>query len=109
MTYVIDMPGAFVTYWTGTGVAQGQEWSSVPEEEAGARELRAAFDNCETLKRGFGFTHRLTLRSREAVVVLCEYAETCVSINESVGSDEREYAELRAARKIIGQCEAALR
>lgn len=102
---VIDMPGAFETFWTGTGVAQGQPWSTVPEEEAGARELLAAWNNRRTIKRGFGVTHRLILRSREAVMCLCEYAEANVNINQQGSAEEREYAELRAARRIIEQCE----
>lgn len=104
MTFVVDLPGAFEAYFSGTGVVAGDLYSTDPEQERGAAELRAAWDERESIKRGKGHSDRLTLPSVEAVVVLAEYASTCISSN--YGGD-LDYSEVAAARKVIARCSAA--
>lgn len=107
MNVTIDMPGAFETFWTGTGVAQGQVYVDDDEAlEAGAKELRHAYDVGKSIRRGRGYSMRLTLTTPEAVEVLRDYADVCISSN--LGGDV-DYAEVRAARALVVRCNAALK
>ena len=106
-TFEISMPGAFITFWTGTGVVSGDPYSDDPDEERGARELREAWLACRSVKRGRGLSYKLTLPSPDAVLVLLGYAATCIMLNET-GSDEPDHSELGAARKVFARCEQAL-
>lgn len=103
-SYTIDVPGAFETYFTGSGVYAGETYTDEPEIERGAKELREAWLNGRTIRRGKGHTLRVELPSVEATVVLAEYAMWCLGVN--YGGD-RDYAEIAAARKTLERIEAA--
>jgi len=99
----IDVPGAFETYFSGTGVMAGQQYTDEPEIERGARELRVAWLAARRITRGRGYSLRLELPSDEAACVLAEYAMWCLGAN----ADEPEYSEMDAARKVLRRVEKA--
>ena len=101
--FEVFVPGAFETFFSGTGVVAGDPYSSDPEQERGAAELREAWQGRTTFRRGRGYTLGLRLPSIEAAVVLAEYAEACLSAN----SDEPDYSEVAAARKVLERVEQA--
>lgn len=96
--YEVSVPGAFETFFSGTGVVAGNRYSDNPEEERGAAELRAAWNARTVTLRGRGCSLGLVLPSIEAAVVLAEYAATCLHANH--GGDP-EYSEIGAARKVL--------
>jgi hypothetical protein len=102
---VIDMPGAFETYWTGSGVMAGEPYSADEDMEVGARLAAGAFRYGKTIKRGMGCSIRMKLYTREAVEVLLDYAETCATANR--GGD-MEWSEYRAALSLAAGCREAL-
>lgn len=104
--YTVMMPGAFDSFWTGTGVAQGQQWSDDPAEEAGARQLRRAWERAYAQRVGKGHRRMLQL-TRAAVQVLADYADACISSIEG-SSDEGLGSELRAARQLRERCDRVL-
>lgn len=95
--FTVDVPGAFDSFFGGTGVMAGDPYSRHAEQQRGADELRAAWLAGTYVRRGKGHSIRLTLPSLEAVVVLAEYADACLAAN----SDEPDYSEVRAARAIL--------
>jgi hypothetical protein len=99
----VDVPGAFDTYFSGTGVVAGQPYSDDADTERGAQELRTAWEERRVIRRGRGYTMRLELPSTHAVLVLAEHGEWCLSRN----SDEPDYSEVAAAWKVIDRCAAA--
>ena len=100
--YTIDVPGALVTFLDGSGAVQGDPYSQHPDSERGAQELRAAYKAASSVRRGRGYALRLELPSIDAVLVLAEYAATCLSAN--YGGD-LDYSEARAARAVLGRAE----
>lgn len=104
--YTVMMPGAFDSFWTGTGVAQGQQWSDDPVEEAGARQLRRAWERAYAQRVGKGHRRMLHLTAA-AVQVLADYADACISSIEG-SSDEGLGSELRAARQLRERCDRVL-
>ncbi len=99
----VDIPGAFDTFFTGTGCYAGQPYTSDPEMERGSRELAAAYRSARHITRGKGYTLRAELPSIEAAVVLAEHAVWCIGRN----ADEPEYSEMSAARKVAERVEQA--
>jgi len=97
-TYIVDMPGAFDGYFSGTGVAQGEGYSMNADLERGGRELEAAYKSSRRIKRGKGYSLRLALPSVEAAQVLAEYAETCITVNLGGGDD---HSEIRASHAVL--------
>lgn len=109
MTFTVDIPGAFESFFTGTGAIQqagtpGYSYSDNPDMERGAIELRRAWETSTRLRRGRGHTDRVELSSVEAAIVLAEYAEVCLSSN--FGGD-REWSEINAARTVLARIEKA--
>jgi hypothetical protein len=103
--YTIDVPGSVTSYLSGSSAVQGQPYSEDPEIERGAQELCTAYGTARRISRGRGFSLRLELPSREAVIVLDEYAEMCI---ESNLYGDPEPAELRAARQLRVRCAEAI-
>lgn len=71
----VSVPGAFESFFTGTGVYAGQTWSDDPDEERAAQELAAAWRDARHVKRGKGKSIELMHLSLGAALVLAEYAE----------------------------------
>jgi hypothetical protein len=117
----VDMPGAFDSFFSGSGVAQGERYS---EEGSlltiGGRLLTEAYQAAGRVKRGRGYIVPLRLSGaaevvRAALEVLIDYAETCVVIAgdtvEDRSADPQDRADARteaaAARRTIERAKAA--
>jgi hypothetical protein len=98
--FEVFVPGAFETFFSGTGVVAGDPYSQDPAMERGAKELREAWQGRTTFKRGRGRVYGLRLTSVEAAVVLAEYAEVCLMLN-SQQHGENDHSEKTAARKVL--------
>lgn len=93
------IPGAFVTWWTGTGVAQGQweAYSDDPVERSYASELYNAWQNHTSRRRGRGYEYHIKI-SPGCAGVLAVYADMCIEVNLY---GDREQSELDAARRVM--------
>lgn len=108
--YDVFAPGAFDSFLSGTSVIAGEPWSTDPEQQRGADELRQAYREATTFRRGKGYVFGLRLPSIEAACVLAGYAEACIISGTAVGdADERRYyaSEVAAARKVLERIEQA--
>jgi hypothetical protein len=100
----VFIPGAFETYFDGTGVVAGDPYSTDPDQERGAQELRQAWKERTTFKRGRGYLYGVRLSSIDAALVLAEYAGWCISAN--YGGDV-DHTEVRGARTVLERVTAA--
>jgi len=102
--FTIMVPGAFDTFLSGTGVVQGDPWSSDPEQESDAAGMRAAYVSRKVIPRGRGYSMQMALPTIGAVVVLAEYAVACLNANQY---GDMDYSEMAAARKLLERCSEA--
>jgi len=94
----ITVPGAFADWFTGTGVAQGQD-----DSDSECLALRLAME--ASVQRTAGRSYYLTVTASTAVLeMLVEYAVYCIDAN----TDEPVPAELRAARTVRDRAREAL-
>jgi hypothetical protein len=91
----ITVPGAFDSWLSGTGVAQGQT-DGEPDLEA----FHRAYVNRRVIRRGRGTSVELVL-SRAAAEVMADSAADCISANVDTGADGA--SEVRAARKVLDE------
>jgi hypothetical protein len=94
-TVTIDLPGKFDSDFSGSSVGQGQTATSGYD---GAALLYAAYKAGREIKRGKGYSLRLTLTGTteevtDALYCLFDYADTFVATN----GDDPEYRAYRAA------------
>lgn len=92
----INLPGAFDSWFSGTGVAQGNTG-----EDNSLVLLAEAYRAAVRIKRGRGYSLRLSLpenaEEREDLLhALRDYADYCLVAN----SDEPNHSEVAAARKV---------
>jgi len=100
--YELFCPGAFETFFSGTGVVAGEPFSDDPVEQAAAEQVRQAYRESTSFKRGKGYLFGLRLESVEAVAIVASYADWCIHSNYG---GEVEHTEVRAARKVLERAE----
>lgn len=105
--FTVDLPGAFDSFFGGTGVAAGQGYSTDDDLERGARGLEAAYKTARRIRRGKGYALRLEISTVEGAAVLAAYADACLVTNAGADSYSRDHAEVAAARKVIDQVATA--
>src|SRR6187402_668630 len=106
----IDLPGAFVSFFSGTGVAQGQT-----DDDPALETLYRAYLNGRRINRGRGYTLMVTIETIAVLDRVRDYAEACVVANAdtiSAGRDgipeevQSARIETNAARLVITRCDA---
>lgn len=115
-TITIDFPGKFDSFFSLTGMAQGQVDDDIQ------RLLLQAYTDSRYIKRGkLGYTLRLTIpvddNTREILQEIAEYGDYCCGANRDTVSDrtadpsDRDSArgEIKAARKVIAQAQALMK
>lgn len=94
---VLDLPGAFDSYFSGSSVGQGQvETAGYPR----AKETYEAYKRATRFRRGKGYIVRLVIPKDVAQGVLYtmwEYCDACLVAN----SDEPQYSEVSAAKRLL--------
>lgn len=105
----IDLPGKFNEYLNGTSEIEG---------ENGKTPLYLAYRAGRFIRRGKGYSVRLTLttndveNAREALLVLREYAESCIDCNGDLMSDPETRSEVAGevagAKVVIKRVDALL-
>jgi len=99
----VDVPGAFHTFLSGTGGAQGED---------GETPFFLAYCTARRVARGRGYTLRLTVPASDAREVLGDlivYAEACISANQDQVHEPGARSELAAAHKVLDRCLTAQR
>ena len=94
---VIDMPGAFDAWFSGTSIGQGATDLTDDLDKA----LQAAYQAATRTKRGKGYTLRLTFTdgaqpAAQVAATLWDYADFCLDANR----DEPISSEVAAARTL---------
>lgn len=119
---VIDLPGKFDSFFSGSSVAQNPEnYSHEADQQAGADHLHAAYIDSEHRRIGKGYALRLTLAGPSDLVeaslgVLTDYADNCRVANQDAAEDRYSdpsdrasaRAEITASRKVDERVEKAL-
>lgn len=94
---VLDLPGKFDVFFSGSSVGQGQvENSGYPR----ARETYELYKSATHFKRGKGYSTRMFVPKEVAqgvLYTLWQYADSCIVAN----SDEPDYSEVGAAKKVL--------
>jgi hypothetical protein len=111
MSYMIDIPGAAMCYFDGTGAAQEYMRDDRAAVEGPAWvALGKALKQPQVIKRGVGETYRVNVPTLEALKVMQMYAETCPSLTPERGfaQDPSERREASAVRKVIARIETAI-
>lgn len=115
----IDLPGKFDSFFSGSSVGQGQTDMKV-SGYPGAPGLYKAYTEARHIKRGKGYSLRLTIpvdeHTRDVLDCLWDYADTCAVVNQdaaydSTGSPEDRndaYGEMVAGRKVCERVTALL-
>lgn len=116
---IIDMPGAFDSFFSLSGVGQGivgLRESGYP----GAPGLYKAYQESTRITRGKGYSLRLTIprdeHTHDVLDCLRDYADTCAKVNEDnaygTGLDPADrndaYGEMMAGRKTRERCDKLL-
>ena len=97
--YTIDVPGAFDSYFSGTGIGQGQELESESD-----RAFYAAYRGAKTIRSGKGYRLRMAV-DLDGAATLAEYADFCIGANSQTYG-ENNGSELAAARTLLERIEA---
>lgn len=98
--FTIDMPGAFDSYFSGTGIGQGQDL-----EDNADRALYDAYRNATRIRSGKGYRLRMTV-DLDGAASLAEYCDFCIGANSQTYG-ENINSELQAARKLLERIEDA--
>lgn len=97
-TVEIKIPGAFDSWFEGTGLLQGQD-----DSEPDIKATRLAWEAGRLVNVGRGH-YTVVTATEEVLRVLAEYGEYCLDAN----ADEPEHSEIVAARKVIKRSREAL-
>lgn len=100
ITYTVRVPGKFATWFSGTGVAQGENMG----HDRADHELHDAWSRAFTVPAGSSATTVVTGLTKRAITSLIDYAGFCLDSN----CDEPDRSEMRAARQVIARCKAVL-
>lgn len=115
ITEVVDLPGKFDSWFSGTGLIQGEpisQQSDDPHYNAAAQLVKAAYDASRYIKRGKdGYTLRLTLTGERGLVIdalayLADYGDYCMVANSDIAfgpyyeRDPSAYREYKAGEKV---------
>lgn len=93
VSIVIDLPGKFDSFFSGSSVAQNpKNYSHEADSQAGAEHLHAAYIDREMIPRGKGHSLRLRLAGpfdlvESALDVLTDYTDACRVANGDAAGD----------------------
>lgn len=115
-TISIDIPGAWHAFFEGTGVIQ-DKGDLTKVGYAGGPAVYKAYSEAEKIKRGKGYSLRLTFpltEAKDALDCLWEYADVCVmvtkeNLSDAFGVERFEIlGENTAAKRVMERCDKLL-